>query len=398
MSGGAPGDGGEPGGRAVSGGTAAFGDAGPRAAAVAHDVNNLLAVIAATAAEALALPGLDEAARQAFAEVGDATGRAAVLLRRLLDPLPLSGGGVAGVDSALRALAAPLRRVLGGVALVVAPGTPGAAVAMEPVDLDRVVLNLVLNARNAMPSSGGTVAVGSELCEVAGVVSRFGDAVVPGRFVVVVVRDTGAGMSPEVMARLFEPFFTTRAGEGGTGLGMAGVRDLVRGAGGFLEVDSAPGRGTTVRVHLPCHEAVPEVAAAPPSTVGAVRAGPAGRGVVLLVDDEAALLRLGERALSRAGWGVVAVAGAAEAMAALEGGAVVPCAAVVDLALPDGDGLALVDALRRRWPGLPAVLTSGYDTAAVRGRAGAAGVGFLAKPFATGALVGRLGEVLQPEG
>lgn len=375
--------------------TSALEEIARRAAGVAHDVNNLLAVIAATAAEALARPGLDEAAFEAFGGIEDATRRAAGLVRQLLDggQRPASAAAC-DVDATLRAMEARLRRVLGGVAFTLAPGLADAAAAIDPEDLDRVVLNLALNARNAMPSGGAlTVATGER--EVRDAVSQFGDPVVPGHHVVVTVRDTGTGMPPAVMARLFEPFFTTRAGQGGTGLGLASVRDLVRKAGGFLEVASAPGQGTTVRVHLPRHEPPPNALPRPVESDAPPRAG---GGVLLLVDDEPALLRLGERALSRAGWRVVAVDSAAAAAAAAEDTALVPRAMVTDLMLPDGDGLALVDAVRRRLPGLPAVLTSGYATASLRDRAAAAGVAFLAKPYGTAALADLLAGFLQPPG
>ncbi len=374
-------------------------DIGQRAGGVVHDVNNLLAVIAATVEEALARPGLDGAAREGFIEIGDAARRGAALGRRLLEGGSHRAGIVVlGIDAALRAMQAPLRRALGGVALTFALEAAGAAVAIDPADLDRVLMNLALNARNAMPG-GGVLAVASGECEVAKTASQFGDAVVPGRYVVVAVRDTGTGMSPEVMARLFEPFFTTRAGRGGTGLGLAGVRDLVRQAGGFLEVDSVPGQGTTVRVHLPRHEAV---------QAGRCRRGGedgdpsgsvvSGTGVVLLVDDEAGLLRLGERALSRAGWRVVAVSCAADALAALESDGVVPCALVTDLVLPDGDGLALAEAVRLRCPGLPVILTSGYAGEALRGRAAAAGITVLAKPHGMAVLMEQVAASVRPRG
>lgn len=369
-----------------------------RAPGVAHDVNNLLAVIAATAAEALARPALDEAAREAFAGIEDATRRAARLVRKLLDGEQLAAGiATCRVDATLRATAVRLRRVLGDVAFALAPGAADAVAAIDPEDLDRVVMNLALNACHAMPS-GGTLTVGSGERDVSDTTSRFGDPVVPGRYVVVTVRDTGTGMSPAVMARLFEPFFTTRAGQGGTGLGLASVRDLVRQAGGFLEIVSAPGQGTTVHAHLPRHEPPPDALARTPGSEAPLRAGLPGGGVLLLVDDEPALLRLGERALSRAGWRVVAVDSASAAVAAAEDAALVPGAMVTDLMLPDGDGLALVDAVRLRLPGLPAVLTSGYATAALRDRAATAGVAFLPKPFGMAELADLLAGFLQPRG
>lgn len=378
--------------------TVTLGEIARRAPGVAHDVNNLLAVIAATATEALARPVLDEAAREALAGIEDATRRAARLVRRLLDGEQLLAGTAAcRVDAMLRAMEVRLRRVLGDVAFDLAPGMADATAAIDPEDLDRVVMNLALNARNAMPS-GGTLTVGSGGRDVSDTTSQFGDPVVPGRYVVVTVRDTGTGMSPAVMARLFEPFFTTRAGQGGTGLGLVSVRDLVRQAGGFLEVVSASGQGTTVHVHLPRHEPPSDALARTPGSEAPLRARLPGGGVLLLVDDEPALLRLGERALSRAGWRVVAVDSASAAVAAAEDAALVPSAMVTDLMLPDGDGLALVDAVRLRLPGLPAVLTSGYATGSLRDRAAASGVAFLPKPFAMAVLANLLTDFLQPRG
>ncbi len=374
-------------------------DIGERAGGVVHDVNNLLAVIAATVEEALARPGLDDSAREGFVAVGDAARRGTALGRRLLEGASHRAGVVVlGVDAALRAMEAPLRRALGGVALTLAPGSAGAAVAIDPEDLDRTLMNLALNARNAMPD-GGILAIGSGERDVTETVSQFGDAVVPGRYVVVSVRDTGTGMSPEVMARLFEAFFTTRGGQGGTGLGLVGVRDLVRQAGGFLQVDSEPGLGTTVRVHLPCHEAVRAERCRRDGEDGDPSGSVvSGSGVVLLVDDEAGLLRLGERALSRVGWRVVAVSCAAAALAALEDDGVVPCAMVTDLVLPDGDGLALAEAVRLRCPGLPVILTSGYAGEALRGRAAAAGVTVLSKPHGMATLLEQVAASVRPQG
>ncbi len=380
----------------VSGRTGLDAQPALRAAGVAHDANNLLAVIAATVAEALARPGLDGATLEDLAGIGDATRRAAGLLRRLLDDEAHRPGAVAlGIDAALLAMEAPLRRVLGGIAFTLAPGLAGALVALGPGDLGRVVMGLAVNARNAMPS-GGTLVVSSSARDVAGTVSQFGGVVVPGRYVVVTVRDTGTGMSPDVMARLFEPFFTTRAGQGGTGLGLASVRDLVRQAGGFLEVTSESCEGTTVRVHLPRHDAVPADLPGLAADGDLSRAASCGKGVVLLVDDEAVLLRVAERALVRAGWHVIAVSSAADALAAVDDAVLVPCVMVTDLMLPDADGLALVDKVRCRIPGLPAVLTSGYASTALRGRTAEAGVAFLGKPYGMAALLDQMAASLQP--
>ena len=362
------------------------GGIGQQAGIVVHDLNNVLMTITAVVAEALARPGLDPAARAGFSEIGGAARRGAALARQLLDGASQAAPVVLGVDAALRALEAPLRRCLGEVGLSLVLEQPQAAVRIDPAHLDRVLTNLALNARHAMPA-GGVLSVRSGVRDVSEAVSQFGDAVTPGRYVTIAVRDTGAGIPAAVMARLFEPFVTTRAGRGGTGLGLAGVRDLVRQAGGFLGVDTEAGRGTTVCVHLPRHgEAAGGGTQAsmidddPPAAVGP-------RGTVLLVEDEPVLLRLAERALSRAGWDVLAATSATSALDAARSADRAPCLVVSDMTLPDRDGLALVGEVRTLFPGLPALLTSGYADEALRRQAAAVGIALLVKPFATAELL-----------
>ncbi len=371
---------------------------GQRAAIVIHDLSNMLMTITATVAEALARPGLDDVSRAEFSEIGDAARRGAALSRQLLDGAPraaptLLNPALLGIDAALRGMAPSLRRALGDVSLRLTLEQPDAAVRIDPAHLHRVLTNLALNARNAMPS-GGALDVSSGTGTVTQAVSQFGDAVVPGRYVTIAVRDTGTGIPAAVMPRLFEPFFTTRAGAGGTGLGLASVRELVREAGGFLSVDSEVGRGTTMCVHLPRHEWPPDGATRPVRIDDASRTASSRRNTVLLVDDEPVLLRLAERALSRAGWRVLAVSCAGDALTALEDGVQAPRIIVTDLVLPDGDGLALVELARRRFPGLSAVLTSGYASDLLRGRAAAAGAVFLAKPYDMAVLLNQVTKLL----
>ena len=292
-------------------------------------------------------------------------------------------------------MAVPLRRALGGLALTLVPEQPDAVVRIDPAHLDRVLMNLVLNARNAMPA-GGMLSVRSGVRDVTEVMSQFGDAVTPGRYVTVAVRDTGTGIPAAIMPRLFEPFFTTRADTGGTGLGLASVRDLVRQAGGFLTVDSAPGRGTTVCVHLPRHATSSGEATKPADADDGSRAAFLRLRTVLLVDDEPVLLRLAERALSRAGWGVLAAASAAAALDAARQADPAPSLLVSDMTLPDRDGLLLVGEVRQLFPGLPAILTSGYASEALRDQAAATGVAFLSKPYGMAELLDTIGRVLQP--
>lgn len=376
-------------------------DAGDRAAPngqraeIVHDFNNILMTIMATVAEALARPGLDGVSRAEFSEIGDAARRGAALARPLLDGGRLAAPVLVGIDSALRAMAPLLRRALGDATLSLTLEQPEAAVRIDPAHLDRVLMNLALNARNAMPG-GGVLDVRSGVRDVTEAVSQFGDAVSPGRYVTIAVRDTGTGIPAALMPRLFEPYFTTRAGAGGTGLGLASVRGLVRQAGGFLGVDSEPGRGTTMWVHLPRHEAPSRGGTQPARIDDAASAPPVRQGTVLLVDDETVLLRLAERALSRAGWGVLAAASASAALDAARDADRAPCVVVSDMALPDRDGLALVAEMRALFPGMPAILTSGYAGEALRARAAAAGVALLVKPFGMAELLDAVAGTLQP--
>ncbi len=368
---------------------------GQRAGIVIHDLNNVLMTITAIVAEALARPGLDGVSRAEFSEIGDAARRGAALSRQLLDAAPRAAPVVLGIDAALREMAPSLRRALGDVALRLTLEQPEAAVRIDPAHLHRVLTNLALNARNAMPS-GGALDVTSGSGTVTEAVSQFGDAVAPGRYVTIAVRDTGAGIPAAVMPRLFEPFFTTRAGSGGTGLGLASVRALVRAANGFLSVDSEVGRGTTMCVHLPRHEGSAEGGTRPVGADDGPRAVPSRRGTVLLVDDEPVLLRLAERALSRAGWGVLAALSATTALDAAREADPPPCLVVSDMALPDRDGLALVGEVRALIPALPAILTSGYAGEALRARAAAAGIALLVKPFGMSELLDAVAGTLRP--
>ena len=366
---------------------------GARAGIVIHDLNNMLMTITATVAEALARPGLDDVSRAGFSEIGDAARRGVALSRQLLDGAPRAAPMILNIDAALREMAPSLRRALGDIPLRLTLEQPEAAVRIDPAHLHRVLTNLALNARNAMPS-GGVLDVSSGTGTVTEAVSQFGDAVMPGRYVTIAVRDTGTGIPAAVMPRLFEPFFTTRAGAGGTGLGLASVRELVREAGGFLSVNSEVGRGTTMCVHLPRHEEPAGGGTQPVRIDDGPRTVSSRRGPVLLVDDEPVLLRLAERALSRAGWGVLAAGSATTALDAARGADPPPCIVVSDMALPDRDGLALVGEVRALIPALPAILTSGYAGEALRARAEAAGIALLVKPFGMSELLDAVAEAL----
>lgn len=376
----------------------------PRAGIVVHDLNNMLMTITATVAEALARPDLDGVSRAEFSEIGDAARRGAALTRQLLDGAAraapallgpaLLGPALLGIDAALREMAPSLRRALGDVSLRLTLEQPEAAVRIDPAHLHRVLTNLALNARNAMPS-GGALSVSSDTGTVTQAVSQFGDAVVPGCYVTIVVRDTGTGIPAVVMPRLFEPFFTTRAGSGGTGLGLASVRELVREAGGFLSVDSEVGRGTTMCVHLPRHEAAPGDGTQPVRIDDGSRTVSSRRGTVLLVDDEPSVRMLLAETLGALGLAVIEAADGAEGLRVLESAARVDML-VSDVGLPGGlNGRQLADRARVLRPGLPVLLITGYAEAAVLGEGMLeTGMEVVTKPFSMAVLGRRVAAVL----
>jgi two-component system cell cycle sensor histidine kinase/response regulator CckA len=225
------------------------------------------------------------------------------------------------------------------------------------------------------------------------------DTFLPGRYVMIEVRDTGTGIAPEVMPRIFEPFFTTRRDHGGSGLGLATVHGIVRQSEGYLTVESEVGKGTCMRVYLPRwddHDA--DVPAAAPVIAAAPAAAPARADaprLVLLVEDEEPVLRLAERTLTRRGWRVLAAESGEAALALLDGGGSDGLAAIVtDMVMPGMDGIALVRAVRERLgnPALPAILVSGYAEAELRRNIEAVTTTFMAKPYTLRELVAKLEE------
>jgi two-component system cell cycle sensor histidine kinase/response regulator CckA len=318
--------------------------------------------------------------------VQDAARRGAGLVRQLLafarqqtlQPRVLS------LNEAVRGIAPLLTRLLGGgVRLELALEEPGRQVRVDPGQLDQVLLNLAVNARDAMPEGGRLrIATGHALVlrpEGGGAANDLP----PGRYAVLEVADTGIGMAPELAARIFEPFFSTKGGAG-TGLGLATVQGIVAQSGGHIAVESAPGQGTRFRIHLPRHEGS-ESPATPPAAPEPLPPPMSPRwpaaAPLLLVEDEVALRRLAERALTRAGHEVLAAESAEAALDLLAGGGA-PAALVSDVSMPGMDGLALARELRRRWPGLPVVLLSGYAPGTIGRDLGAEGIRFLAKPYA----------------
>jgi PAS domain S-box-containing protein len=363
---------------------------GRLAGGVAHDFNNLLTVIL-SATEGLREdiaagrpPSLED-----VDEIHAAGKRAEDVTRQLLAfarkqtvaPAPLD------VSAVVRGMERLLRRVLGeDVTLRIEVEPAPRTVLLDRGQLEQVLLNLAINARDAMPR-GGTLTIRTRNLPAE-------EPGAAGPRVAVAVSDDGAGMPPEVKAHLFEPFFTTKPSGKGTGLGLATVYGIVRQAGGTIDVESDLGRGTTFELRFPVHEG-PVREAAP--AAGAPSDG--GDETILVVEDEPEVREIVVRALRRGGYRVVVCGSGAEALALVERGDARPQLVVTDVVLPGMDGRSVAEALRSRDPGVRVLFVSGYTQDVVEDHGVVdAGIGFLQKPFTPSDLLARVRMVLDGAG
>ncbi len=363
---------------------------GLRASGIAHDFNNLLAVIGGCAETVLdGLPAADPAG-DLLREMTAACRRAAGLTEQLLaftrkaardrQVFALSGV-VARAVRLLRGLVGP------GVALVTDLGDDPGAVAADAAQLEQVILNLAVNAKDAMPV-GGTLAVETHAVRVRAADRAAYPDLAAGDYAQLTVADTGAGMTDAVRARAFEPFFTTKDIGKGTGLGLALVREAVERCGGWAGVFSEPGVGTAFEILLPV---VDSGAAAGPA--------PRGVGTVLLVEADGAARKLARLALTWHGYDVLEAGGAAEALRLADDHTGPLELLVAAVALPDGGGRAVADAVRARHPGIKVLyLTEAADDAAVVPGGTAAPAAAIRKPFTPVSLARRVRAVLDGTG
>ncbi|MGG5809011.1 PAS domain-containing protein [Falsiroseomonas sp. CW058] len=335
---------------------------GRLAGGIAHDFNNVLQAVQGGVSLAAKRMGRDPAGARHFLELAaDATERGVAVTGRLLAFARRGELTAAPVqaEALLHGLAEMLRHTMGptvAVRVEVAPDVP--AMMADAGQLEAVLVNLANNARDALRDGRGTIRLSAVPAAAPG------PGVPPqlraGGYLRLDVVDDGEGMAPEVLARVTEPFFTTKPRGKGTGLGLAMARGFAEQSGGALSIDSAPGRGTTVSLWLPraaeAAEAADAGAAGQPAPVAAAPAGAA----VLLVDDEPAVRSVLSATLADAGHGVEEAPDAAAALALIDAGRPVEVL-VTDLSMPGGmDGLALLRAARSRLPGLPAVLVTGH--------------------------------------
>jgi len=254
-------------------------------------------------------------------------------------------------------------------------------VLADATQLHQVLLNLCANAAHAMRETGGRLEVRLEAVEVDEQVTALHPELQPGPYVCITVTDTGHGMPPEVMDRIFEPFFTTKAPGEGTGMGLALVHGIVTNHGGTVLVTSVVDQGTTFTVYLPCSADLGQDQASQERSL--LTGGPAGTERVLLVDDEAALVHLGEAILRRLGYEVVVCTSSTEALEVFRVAPQRFDLVITDQTMPHMTGERLAQALRRLRPDIPIILCTGFSHVMHAERAQELGIdAFLMKPLA----------------
>ena len=368
---------------------------GRLAGGIAHDFNNLLTVIQGYGEMLSTSLAGDEAQREQVQEILQAAGRATNLTRQLLafSRRQVLETQVLDLGTVVADTEKMLRRLIGEdvEVVVVKPATLG-RVKADPGQLEQVLLNLAVNSRDAMPGGGRLTLELADLTLDAPFATSH-DSIPPGRYVVVAVRDTGSGMDAETLGHLFEPFFTTKEKGKGTGLGLATVFGIVKQSGGYVDVASAPGAGTTIRVYLPRTDAPRKISGIRPPVFSL-----SGSETVLLVEDEAAVRNLVRAVLERKGYVVLVAPDGAAALDLVDKHTGVIHVLLTDIVMPRMSGRDLAPAVRARRPSIKVIFMSGYtaDVPTELGTEG--GPVFLSKPFNEYALTSKLREVLDTPG
>lgn len=373
---------------------------GRLAGGIAHDFNNLTTAIRGFAD--ILVRGLDPASphRRHAEQILRAGERAGSLTRQLLafSRKRSAESRVLDPNAAIGELEGLLRRLLREDIALETRLSPGVGwISIDPSQLEQVLVNLVVNARDATPGRG-TVTIATSPCEAAAVPPRTGsgyldaaavDSPALGPHVVIAVSDTGTGMSAEVREHAFEPFFTTKAAGHGTGFGLATVHAVVREAGGTVSLESAPGTGTTVRAYLPC---VP--APGTPMRAEPRRGGASGTEKVLVVEDDEGVLTLAAIVLRESGFAVLEARDGQEALELWNAASPRVDLVVSDLVLPHLSGPELQQRIRDVDPATRFLFISGYADDASDTEGLEPGAAFLAKPFGPAELTRRVRAVL----
>jgi CheY-like chemotaxis protein len=365
---------------------------GRLAGGVAHDFNNLLTVISSYAD--LAVEGLStsDPLREDMGEISRAAERASGLTRQLLafSRKQVLQPSVLSLNAVVEGVEKMLARLIGeDVELVTVAAPDLGTVSADPGQIEQVIMNLVINARDAMPG-GGRITIETANVTLSETDAGRRIAVPSGPYVMLAVSDTGHGMSSDVLEHLFEPFYTTKPQGQGTGLGLSTVFGIVRQSGGDVWVYSEPGHGTTFKIYLPRTQP-----AAQPAVVASSPVPPRGAETILLAEDDAALRALAMRVLTRQGYTVLEATNGREALELCESYEGTIDLVLSDVVMPELGGRALVERLAASRPRTRVLFMSGYTDDDVFRRALIDHrTEFLQKPFTPQSLSQRVREVL----
>jgi len=366
---------------------------GQLAGGVAHDFNNLLMVIRGFTELMMTQQGPDGPDSQHLAEIQKAADRATALTQQLLafSRKQVMHLEVIDLNKVVAGMARMLRRLIGGnISLKMVPGRGNACIKADPVQVEQVVLNLVLNARDAMPQGGRLVLSVSKVEIGEEFVARNAGARV-GRYIALRVMDSGHGMDAKTVERIFEPFFTTKEAGRGTGLGLATAYGIVKQSDGYIQVESEVGRGTWFDVYFPRVEEVSK-AEAPEEQMQEVEKG---SGVILVVEDEEAVCNLTCEFLRENGYEVLRARDGLEALQVAEQYRGQIDLLLTDVVMPGINGRDLAEKLVAIRPSIRVMYVSGYtDSEVAQDVFGDTEPVFLQKPFPLDALAGKVREVL----
>jgi len=365
---------------------------GQLAGGIAHDFNNVLGAVLGWAEIGYDQSREHPQIAEYFAHIRQQADRAAALTRELLTfarRQPLRPRAVK-LNEIIENLMSFLDKVIGkDIEIKVVPGRLQ-AVKAEPAQIEQVLMNICLNARDAMPD-GGILRIETEMISLDDSFCHFYPGVSAGTYVVLSISDTGSGMSPEVRDRIFEPFFTTKERGKGSGMGLATVYGIVRQHGGFIHVYSEPGQGTLFHVYLPVMEnAILEPAEDSAGTRSARSLH--GPETILLAEDHDSIREMVRQSLGRLGYQVLAAADGRQALRLAE--LQPPALAVLDVVMPHMGGATTAAELLRRFPGLPILFTSGFSENANMAMAQVPASHYLQKPYSPTSLASTIREIL----
>lgn len=370
---------------------------GRLAGGVAHDFNNMLSIILGCGESILEQLSPQSPLVEDVKDIIQAGERSATLTRQLLafsrkqtlQPVVLN------LNDVVCSIEKMLRRLLGeDIELILELGSTIGNVRVDPGQVEQIVMNLTINARDAMPT-GGRLLIETSMVELDDSYAENHPGMRPGHYIQLAVSDTGMGMDQEVVSQIFDPFFTTKEMGRGTGLGLATVYGIIKQSSGYITVYSEPGQGTAFKIYFPRIEADQERVAAK----AAVVSRPEGSEHILVVEDEKSLRRFMQITLSRQGYAVTLAANGVEALSLVEEAGLRPDLIITDVIMPKMSGMQLIERLHQSRPHLKALFMSGYtdDTIAQHGVLNAE-TPFIHKPFTVHNLAIKIREILDKNG